>query len=328
MTTTTTGVLDRLSALADETRTRILLLLERSELTVSELCRAVQLPQSTVSRHLRVLSLDGWLSVRAEGTSRHYRISRELDPAAARLWRVVREDLSDTQAARADRVRASSVLEARAQRAKAFFSSEAGRWDHLREEYFGRRADLQLLAGLLNGTEVVGDLGCGTGQLARLLSPFAKRVLALDRSEEMLELANVRLADCGNVEVRRGELESLPIEDAELDVAILSLVLHYVVEPAHALREVRRTLRPGGALLILDMQRHDRTEFREEMGHVWLGFSPDELDDWLRGAGFVSVRRMELPPDSDAGGPLLFTLRADRGATDSTLELQDRGNRT
>ncbi len=333
MTTAAAGVLDRLSSLADETRTRILLLLEGSELTVSELCRVIQLPQSTVSRHLRILFQDGWLSVRSEGTSRHYRLSRRLDPGARRIWGVVREELSATSAARTDRIRAGSVLEARAERSKAFFSSEAGRWDLLREELFGRRADLQLLAGFVNETEVVGDLGCGTGHLARLLAPFAKRVIALDRSDEMLEIARVRLSECPNVDLRRGELESLPVADGSLDVAILSLVLHYVLEPVQALKEVHRTLRPRGRILILDMQRHDRAEFREEMGHVWLGFSPEELEDWLDKAGFASQRRLDLPPDSDADGPLLFSLRADRAgdepdALTSTHEPQYSGNQS
>jgi len=313
------SVLDRLGSLADETRTRILLLLEGSEFTVSELCQVVQLPQSTVSRHLRILSRDGWLAVRSEGTSRHYRLSASLDAAARSLWTAVREELSATPAAREDRLRSKSVLEARAERSRAFFSTEAGRWDSLRRELFGGRADLQLLPGLLEGTERVGDLGCGTGQLARLLAPFAGELVAVDRSPQMLDLARERLRGQAGVRVEQGDLEALPLKDGSLDVAILSLVLHYVVDPARALAEVHRTLRPGGRILILDMQRHQRARFREEMGHVWLGFTPAELEGWLEDAGFEAIRLVDLPPDPEAAGPLLFSLRGRSRKGPSTM---------
>ena len=209
-------------------------------------------------------------------------------------------------------MRAHSVLEGRAERSRAFFSSEAGRWDHLRHELFGDRAELKLLPGLLHGTEVVGDLGCGTGHLTRLLAPFARRVFAIDRSPSMLEVARRRLSDCANVEVRQGELGAVPIEARTLNLAILSLVLHYVVDLDEALAEVHRVLRPGGRILILDMHQHDRASFRDEMGHVWLGFSPDSLGALLEEIGFGGVRVAPLPPDPEAEGPRLFALRAIR----------------
>lgn len=299
--------------MADSTRTRILLLLERSEFTVTELCQATQLPQSTVSRHLRTLTREGWLSQRAEGTSRHYRLSPDLDERALRLWEAVRDDLAGTSAAREDEIRSRSVLTARAERSKAFFSSEAGQWDRLRQELFGGAADLHLLPGLLSGEERVGDLGCGTGQLAQALAPFAREVVAVDRSPEMLDLARTRLEGHSNVEVRHGELENLPLDRSSLDVAILSLVLHYVVDPPRVLAEVARVLSPGGRVLILDMQRHERAVFREEMGHVWLGFTRHDMTGWLEDVELTSVRMVDLPPQAEAGGPLLFALRAVRG---------------
>ena len=316
------GVLGRLSSLADETRTRILLQLEGSELTVSELCQVIQLPQSTVSRHLRILSQDGWLTVRSEGTRRHYRVAPSLDPGAQRLWSAVREDLARTSAAREDRIRARSVLEARAERSRAFFSTQAGRWDLLRRDLFGGRADLQLLPGLVDPDEDVGDLGCGTGQMARLLAPFCRTLAAIDRSEEMLDLARERLRGFDNVRVERGELETLPLDDGTLDVVMISLVLHYVVDPARAFGEAYRVLRPGGRILVLDMHRHDRTAFREEMGHIWLGFSRDELGTWLEEAGFEAPRIVDLPPDPEAEGPPLFTLRARRPCADRNHSTQ------
>ncbi len=306
------AVLEPLRSLADETRARSLLLLERDELTVGEVSQVLQLPQSTVSRHLAILLNDGWLRVRADGTSRHYRLAPDLPDPLRRLWGAVREGLGATRAAAEDRARAGSVLQARAERARAFFAQEASRWDHLKARLFGQGADLRLLPALLEGTETIGDLGCGTGGLTALLAPFAGRVVGVDRSPEMLELAHRRVAERPNVELRQGTLEELPLADASLDVAVLALVLHYVADPARVLSEVRRTLRPGGRLLLLDMEEHDRSGFHEEMGHLWLGFPEVTLEGWLEEAGFGDVLRTTLPPDPDATGPRLFALRARR----------------
>jgi len=314
-TSSVAPVLDRLHSLADETRTRILLLLETNEFTVGEICQIVQIPQSTGSRHLGILTQEGWLTVRSEGTSRHYQISPTLEASAKQLWAVIRDELSVTATVSEDRMRARSVLEARTERSRAFFSSEAGRWDHLRQELFGDSSDFKLLPGLLHGTEVIGDLGCGSGHLVRLLAPFSRRVVAIDRSPAMLDVARCRLRDCENVEVRQGDLNALPIESGELNLAILSLVLHYVVDLGRALTEVHRVLRPAGRILILEMQEHDRASFRDEMGHVWLGFDPHALRALLEEVGFGAVHVSPLPADPEAAGPRLFLIRAIR--TDS-----------
>jgi ArsR family transcriptional regulator len=304
-------IFDRLSALADPTRSRLLLLLDRHELTVGELCAALQLPQSTVSRHLKTLADEGWVSVRAEGTSRRYVMPRSaLDPSARGLWQLVRDQVSATPSARQDLVRAERVLQERRTASQAFFSSTAGQWDRVRAELYGARTDLAPLAALLDPSLVVGDLGCGTGQTTAALAPFVARVLAVDESGAMLAAARARVGHHDNVEVREGRLESLPLDDAALDVAVLSLVLHFVVDPAAVLREAARALRPGGVLLVVDMEPHEREEYRATMGHLWLGFSAAQLGEWLDGAGFAPPRFAALPPDPQAKGPALFTARA------------------
>ena len=303
-------IFERMSALADSTRSRLLLVLERNELTVGEMCAVVQLPQSTVSRHLKTLSDEGWVTSRAEGTSRRYRMSADrLEPAARRLWMLVRESVSTLAAAEQDGVRLRSVLAQRSTRSQEFFSTAAGQWDRLREELFGRRADLLGLLGLLDPAWTIGDLGCGTGQVSASLAPFVRRVVAVDSSAAMLGAARTRLAGMETVEVRTGELEALPVDDGELDAALLFLVLHYVAEPAAALAEARRALKPGGVLLIVDMTPHDREDYRQVMGHVWLGFGAEQLDGWLREAGFAETRYVPLPADPAAKGPALFAAR-------------------
>jgi ArsR family transcriptional regulator len=306
-------ILDHLSALGDETRTRILALLERSEFTVSELCRALQLPQPTVSRHLRTLLEDGWLDARTEGRNRHYRFADGLDGDLRGLWQVVRAGLEDFQVYRRDVERARQVLAERKRQASAFFAATADRWDELRRELFGARAEFLPLLGFLDPDWVVGDLGTGSGGLASTLAPFVGKVVGVDRSEPMLAAAGDLLEGLDNVELRNGELEALPVDDGELDLAVLSLVLHYVVDPREVLQEAHRVLRPGGRLLVVEMRAHDRgPRYAREMGHVWPGFEPGEMSGWVSAAGFERVVTIPLPPDPEALGPPLFLSAAMR----------------
>ena len=307
----TRPIFDRLSALADPTRSRLLLLLDRHELTVGELCSALQLPQSTVSRHLKTLADEAWVTARADGTSRRYAMpGTALDPNARRLWHLVRDQVSATPSARQDLARAERVLHERRTTSQSFFSSRAGQWDKVRTELYGTSADLTPLAALLEPSWTVGDLGCGTGQTTAALAPFVGRVVAVDESSAMLGAARKRLAARDNVELRSGRLEDLPIDDASLDAAVLSLVLHFVVDPPSVFAEAARVLRPGGRLLIVDMLPHEREEYRASMGHLWLGFGDEQLTAWLCDAGFRAARIVPLAPDPQAKGPSLFTARA------------------
>lgn len=300
-------IFDRLSALADATRSRLLLLLEAHELTVGELCQVLQLPQSTVSRHLKQLTDVGWASGRAEGTSRRYRMPAErMEPAERRLWAMVRAEVAALPGAARDAERLASVLAERTTRSREYFATAAGEWDRVRAELFGRRADLVGLLGLLDERWTVGDLGCGTGQGSESLAPFVARVVAVDASREMLEAARARLAGAPNVELRAGALEALPLDDAELDAALVFLVLHYVAEPARALSEAARALRPGGRLLVVDMMPHEREEYRHAMGHLWQGFAGEQVREWMEAAGLTAVRHLPLPLDPAAKGPQLF----------------------
>jgi ubiquinone/menaquinone biosynthesis C-methylase UbiE len=301
------AILDRLASLADTTRSRLLLLLDRRELTVTELCAILQLPQSTVSRHLKALADSGWVAARAEGTSNLYAMTgARLDPAARRLWLLVREQVGPTPAAMQDQRRLQAALAERRTKSQEFFSSSAGQWDRVREELFGDRFHLAAFAALAERSWVVGDLGCGTGEVSAALAPYVARVVAVDQSAAMLQAAKKRLHGLANVDLRRGELEALPIDDARLDAATLMLVLHHVPEPEKALAETARVLKPGGRVILVDMQPHDRESYRQQMGHVWLGFSEDQIQSILSDSGFGETRIVPLPPDARAKGPGLF----------------------
>ena len=307
------ALLDWMTALADPTRARTLRLVERQELSVADLCAVLQLPQSTVSRHLKVLSDEGWVSARADGTSRLYRLALDrLEPSARRLWSLVRDETAATPLAEQDDRRLEGVLAERQTRSQAFFASSAGQWDKLRREMYGDRFDLQALAGLLDGEWTVGDLACGTGQVTTALAPFVRRVIAVDRSRAMLSAARKRLGTADHVDLRQGTLEALPIDDRALDAAVISLALHYVSDPLAALREAARTLRPGGRLLAIDLLEHERQEYRQQMGHVWMGFGRDQMTGWLAQAGFDDARVLPLPAAPQAQGPALFAATARR----------------
>lgn len=321
-------IFDQLSSLADPTRGRLLLLLDKHELTVGELCAVLQLPQSTVSRHLKTLGDEGWVVSRAEGTSRQYRMTSPLDAAPRRLWQIVREQTIATSLAHHDADRLRATLAERKMKSQEFFSGAASQWDALRGEMFGRRGDVGSLLGLLDDEWTVGDLGCGTGQLGEALAPFVRRVVAVDSSRAMLAAARKRLERLPNVELRQGELEALPIDDGELNAAMLFLVLHYTVDPARVLAEARRALAPNGRLLVVDMIPHDRDEYRQQMGHLWQGFAAAQLKDWLGAAGFSAVRYTALSPDPAAKGPSLFVATARTEAVShEPLAVRNGGNK-
>jgi len=308
-------ILEHMSALADGLRGRILLLLETYELTVSELSSVLQLPQSSTSRQLKTLSDAGWVVSRPDGTRRLYKMPAGDESAPThRLWGLTREQLYTTATAGDDRRRLRSVLAARRDRSRTFFETDSAQWDRVRDELFGTRFFLFGLLGLIDPDRVIGDLGCGSGTLSEALAPFVRRVIAIDDSEAMLGEARERLERFDNVELRRGALESLPLEDHSLDAATLVLVLHHLPDPDEAVREVGRTLRPGGRLLIVDMLPHERQEYRQQMGHVWMGFSAQQIEQMLERAGFAETRFMELPADPTAKGPTLFAATAVRGA--------------
>jgi len=308
------AILEHMSALSDPIRCRMLMLIEKQELTVTELCAVLQMPQSSVSRQLKTLADDNWVVSRRDGTSRFYAMStgEDLDPGATRLWPLIREQVAATSAAGQDDRRLRGVLTRRRAKSQEFFASAAGDWDRLRSDLFGDTFFLWGVLGLIDPTIVVGDLGCGTGQLTDVVAPYVRQVIAVDSSADMLDAARLRVGGARNVDLRQGELESLPIAEGELDAAMLSLVLHYSPSPGRALAEVSRVLRPAGRVLVVDMLPHERQEYQQQMGHVWLGFSEKQIGKFLTDAGFSDVRTRLLPADPDAKGPALFAAAATR----------------
>jgi SAM-dependent methyltransferase len=300
-------LLSRMAALADPTRVRLLRLLERHELGVAELCEVLQLPQSTVSRHLKVLLDQGWVRNRSERTAHLYRmVLGELDAPARRLFMVARDQTEGWPTLQQDQLRLARRLEERSRGSREFFAGAAGQWDRLRWDYFGAGVTQAALLALLPEGWVVADLGCGTGLVTAALAAHVQRVIGVDQSVAMLKAARKRTAGMDNVDLRQGDLEALPLADAACDAAILLLVLGYVAEPALVLWEMARVVRPGGKVVVVDVLRHDREEFRRRMGQRSLGFDADGMRSLLVQARFEKVRCRPLPPDPEAKGPALL----------------------
>jgi ubiquinone/menaquinone biosynthesis C-methylase UbiE/DNA-binding transcriptional ArsR family regulator len=298
-----------MDGLADPTRLRLLRLLERHELGVVDLCDILQLPQSTVSRHLKVLSDQGWTLSRREGTTHLYHmILDELEPPARRLWLLAREQTESWATLQQDELRLARRLAERQGDSEAFFAGAAGQWDRLRNELYGQSFTFTALLSLLPADYVVADLGCGTGPVAAQLAAHVKQVIAVDNSAAMLKAARKRIDSLGlyNVDLRRGDLAGIPIDTAACDAALLLLVLSYVSEPDKVLAELARILKPGGRAVLVDLLPHDRADFRRLMQQENMGFDPGGLTKRMQSAGFTNVQVRPLPPEPQAKGPALF----------------------
>lgn len=313
-TATPDPLLGWMNSLADPTRLRVLSLLEGQELGVAELCEVLQLPQSTVSRHLKVLAERSWVHARAQGTANLYRMHvEELVDTAAGLWQLARAQTDGWAALAHDRLRLQEILGRR--RNGSFFARTAERWEHLRHELYGSSFLLTALAALLPADLTLIDLGCGTGELVTLLAPRARRVYGVDSSQEMLATAAGRLAQLpeggDNARLLRADLGAVPLPAKTADAVLLLLALTYVEEPAAVIRELARLLTPGGKGIVVTLLRHDREDFRREMHQVWPGFEAQELAAMLRGADLQLLDCRPLAPEPRAKGPalLLATVR-------------------
>ncbi len=292
--------------LSNPLRVRLLNALSRHELGVGELTRALQTPQSTISRHLEQLLERGWVEKRSAGPASFFRMADPLPSEAAGLWGVVRDTLGVPDPYGEDLRRVESVLAQRELDSRAFFGRHAGSWDALRSELFGSSYLAPTLTALLPPGLVVADLGCGTGEVVQALAPSVARVIGVDQESAMLAVAQQRCAGMSNVELVHSGLDTLPLPDSSVDAALCMLVLHHVEVIAASLASIARVLRPGGRLVVLDMVEHDRREYRRTMGHRYLGFSREDLADLAGTAGLRELGWRRLPPDPQAQGPGLF----------------------
>jgi ArsR family transcriptional regulator len=287
-------------ALGDPVRLRLLHLLSLEELTVNELVRILDLPQSSVSRQLSVLREQGLLSSRPVGPATYYRtnLEAEVGNGETKLRDSLTDLLKTTQLAPADQRALERAFAAREVPGEQFFDRIGLGWDTLREECFGPAFHLEAMLALLPAEWTVADLGTGTGYLLPILARHFAQVIGIDNSRPMLDLAQRRVEDAGlstKVELRDGALETLPLADGSVDLAIAMLMLHHLPDVPAALAEVRRVLRPGGKLLVVEIHEHQNEPFRVRMADRRAGIAPAQLSAWLQATGLEPVSTWDLP---------------------------------
>jgi len=277
--------------LGDEARLRLLRLVSRERLNVSELTAILGLAQSGVSRHLGLLKEAGLVSEAREGGFTYYRVAPEIRDGDRRgpIWPLLEAQFAaaaSDRAVRADEARLQEVLRLR----KENFETHGGDRGQLvpgRSWAAWSRALGHLLPPL-----AVADLGCGEGYLTIEAARWAKRVVAVDRSEAVLRQARAlaRRRRVRNVTWKRGEIEKLPLGDASVDVALLSQALHHAADPGRALAEAARIVKPGGRVVVLDLRVHDQAWVRDRLGDRWLGFQDGALEQLMNAAGLAEVK--------------------------------------
>jgi len=208
-----------------------------------------------------------------------------------------------------DQLRLQRLLQQRTD-SQSFFAGAAAEWDSLRGQLYGRQFSIAACLGLLSETLVVADLGCGTGHIAAEIAPFVQRVISVDNSAAMLKAARRRLVNSPDVELRRGELTSIPIDDGSCDAALIVLALTYVLQPASAIAQAARILKPGGKVVIIDLLPHDRDDFRRQMNQHWPGFDLETVRRWNTDVSLEVTACRSLPPEPNVKGPALFICAA------------------
>ena len=305
------ALLASLEAAGEGTRLRLLALLAEAELTVTELVTILGQSQPRVSRHLKLMVEAGLIERHREGAWAFFLLNAQ--GAAGDLARAIVErlDRSDPVLA-ADFARLAEVRAARAAQASRYFAAQAGNWDRIRSLHVPEARVEAALRGLVGKAPIRAflDLGAGTGRTLELIAPFADRAVGVDQSPAMLSLARARVEAAGlrHVSLRQGDIYAVPVERDGYDLVLVHQVLHYLDDPARALREAARTLRPGGRLIVIDFAPHAEEFLRADHAHRRLGFAREEVEGFLRDAGLETVTHQLLTPALGEAGKLTVSL--------------------
>lgn len=298
------GILKALRLLGDENRLRLLRLLEREELSVAELQEILAMGQSRISMALSQLRQAGLVDLRRAGQKSLYRFTGD-----ATVAQLLREAAAEITEARDDDEALRLILKKRKDRIRGYFDELAGRFG--RHYVPGRswQGLSEMLIRLLPPMRIA-DIGAGEGTLSLLLAQRAEHVIGIDNSEKMVDYAQSVAQRSGlkNIEFRLGDLEEVPLPDASVDLALFSQSLHHALHPQKAVQEAARILKPGGRIVILDLQRHTFEEARELYADVWLGFTQVEILDFLKKARFRNAEVSLVHRETEA--PHLETLLA------------------
>jgi ArsR family transcriptional regulator len=307
--------------LADPTRVRILRLLEQEELIVGELMAVLGMAQSRVSRHLAILREAGLLTDRRDGTFVAYRLALPDDGPWHDAWALARKSLTgDATAERDDAMLRRTLAGRRSTSGRDFFDEVGPEWDALRRVFGDDLLRARAITQLVEPGLRVADVGTGTGILALELAALGLDVIGIDRSEAMLETARSKWEAAatepgrGSAVFKIGDAHDLPLEDASVDAALAHMVLHSLEEPARAVEEMARVVRPGGQVILVDFVAHEHRWMEHELGLVWMGFEEEQVREWIRSAGLGEPRIEFHAPDVKRDLPASFVAAAHKAS--------------
>ena len=290
------SILKSLRLAADPSRLRLLLLLEQEELSVAELQEILSKGQSRISTHLAQLKQAGLVDDRRTGKNAFYRLK-----APAELMELLRKAAGEVPEAVEDRQALRLALRKRQDKMRRYFDELAGKFGR---QYVPGRSWKGIAEALIRlmPPMIIADLGAGDGTISQLMAERAKRVIAIDNSEKMVEFGGELAKKHGitNLEYRLGDLEDVPIRTGTVDLAFLSQALHHARHPERAVGEAWRILKPGGRIAILDLNRHNFEEAREMYADLWLGFTELEMERMIKGAGFKNAETAVVYRETEA----------------------------
>jgi ArsR family transcriptional regulator len=296
------STLKSLRALSDQTRLRIVALLEREEVSVNELQEITRMGQSRISTHLGLLQDAGLVQSRREGKRTFYKLNPQADGTAREFIQLAVRGAKEMPEHGHDQVNLKRILARRNEQQQLYFNQIAGRFDRSYGPGRSWQAFGQMLLRILPPL-IVADLGAGEGLLSELLARRCKKVIAVDNSEKIVAFGAAKAKKNGlkNLEFRLGDLQDPPIDLQSVDLVVLSQALHHAAEPARAIAACHRILKPSGQIMILDLLQHNFDKARELYGDRWLGFPEGDLHRWLESAGFKRIEisvvaREEHPP--------------------------------
>jgi len=279
-------VINLFKALSDETRMRLLNLSVHYELNVNEIVSILEMGQSRISRHLKILTDCGLLTFRRDGLWIFY--SAAIKGEGFDFIQSIKHLFNHNSQFKIDLEAAEKCIVERSNKTTRFFDAISKNWELLKQDIVG---DLDLNGKILKAigaSDTIVDLGCGTGDLLPLLKTKSVHVIGVEKSVKMLEEARKHYElNRDGIDLRIGELEHLPLRDEEAEIALTNLVLHHLSEPKKAIKEVHRILKTGGSFIIIDLHVHQDETMRKRYGDLWLGFSIDVLENWLKESGFL-----------------------------------------
>ncbi len=284
-----------LKSLSDETRLKIIAILMNGEFSVQELTQILEMGQSRISRHLKILTDAHITQFRRVGSWIYYRLESDQDSYLKNIIENIKQWLKKSKLHQALSSNMQKILDRRRSQSQCFFAQVGDQWLDLQAKYLDLSMFYKVLTGEIGRAESLADLGCGVGQTISVLLPYVGKIIGVDNSPEMLDMARKNLQSLQSVDLRLGNLEHLPLRDEEVEIVLATFVLHHIAQPSSVFSEFFRVLSPGGRLIVIDFITHSNEILRDKMADLWMGFSEKEIFGWMTPASIQAGDFRELP---------------------------------